>query len=313
MLKFAPYDAVPSWARFLTLDEFRALLEAIEGELRGRHLPFEDHDGVLRVAMPDGQIAQCGLANLAVKCGSVGREAYAREVAAHFERLFGPPEALPPFPEAFDEVRSVVKVRIYNDEYLRDNDVPVVSRRLAEGLHAVAVYDLSSVVATVSPTHLQGWGVTPAEAFRVAVENTSKAPVERDTFELGAASVFCLSDGEGFAASQVLRLETLLPPSKLGAIVAVPNRHLLLCYPIQRQTVTEALRELVPFVDGLYREPPGGDERHQLSSGLYWWQKGRLTSLGAGLDRGGLPGAVIAPPQEFIDTVLAAALRGRRR
>jgi hypothetical protein len=49
------------------------------------------------------------------------------------------------------------------------------------------------------------------------------------THELGAAALFFLSNGDGFAASQVLHLETLMPPSKLGAIVAVSSRHLRLC------------------------------------------------------------------------------------
>jgi hypothetical protein len=312
-MKFNTYDAVPPWARFLTLDEFRAFLETIERELLARRLIFEDRDGLLQVASPDGQIAQCGLANLAVKCGAAGRDGYAREVTAHFNRLFGETPEIAPFPEHFDDVRSVVKVRIYTNEHILENGAKVVSRPLAAGIQAVAVYDLPNIVASMSPEHLETWKVTPVDVFRVAIANTGREKIEREALRLGAAEIFLLSDQAGFAASQVLHLSTYLPPSKLGAIVALPSRYLLLCYPIQLSTVIEALRELVPFVGDIYEETSGDDERNRLSTDLYWWRKGQLVSMRAGMNLAGLPGSVIAPPQEFINTVLArAAPPGKR-
>lgn len=304
-MKFAAYDAVPPWARFLTLDEFGAFLAAIEHDLRARRLPFEDREGVLHVALPDGQIAQCGLAGLALKCGAVKPDAYAREAAAHFDLLFGQTTEPPPFPPSFEEVRSIVKLRLYTDEHFLNKGVKVVARPLVEGLQTVVVYDLPNLVATMSPDHLLTWKVSPDEAFRAAFINTEREPAQREEVRLGSVEAFSLSGESGFGASKVLSLESYLPPSKFGAIVAAPSRHALLCYPIRPSTVLEALRELVPYVNDLYQD--GLDERSKLSPNLFWWRKEGLSPLHAGVDRGGLRGAVVTPPQEFVDTVLAEA------
>jgi len=59
----------------------------------------------------------------------------------------------------------------------------------------------------------------------------------------------------------------------------------------------------------MYSDPPGEDKSHQLSSDLFWWREGKLQSLRAGVNQLGLQGCVIAPPQEFVDTVLVEAMR----
>jgi hypothetical protein len=124
---------------------------------------------------------------------------------------------------------------------------------------------------------------------------------------------FALIDDGGYAASQVLHLDEHLRPSAYGALVGLPNRHLLVCYPIVLSTVMEALQELVPRISEIYDDPPGGGESTRLSSDLYWWRRGEMVSMRAGMNRAGLEGAVVAPPQAFIDAVLEEAARARRK
>jgi hypothetical protein len=182
-MKFNTYDAVPDYARFLTLEELRDFLATIERDLIRRFLQFEDQDGLLRVRMPDGRWAQCGLANLAVKCGAVGRDGYAREVAAHFDRILATSGEPPPFPERFEQISDILRVRLYTTEHVRESKAPVVSRRLAEGLDAVAVYHFDHGAASVSAEHLARWKVPPEEALRVAIANTGALPCSREVFE----------------------------------------------------------------------------------------------------------------------------------
>jgi len=306
---FNTYDAVPAWANFLTLEEFSAFLDTVANELRSRGIFFQDNNGVLEIVHPNGRFASCGLANIALKCGSVGKDEYAREVALHFDRILGKPGPPQPFPTSFDELRPYVRVRIYNDdaEHLRAHRDQIIARPLADGLLSAAVYDMEGVIVFVSPKHLERWKISPDEVFRAGIANVGREKAVREAFRLGDAELFCLASEHGFASSQVLHLGSYLSPSQYGALVAMPNRHLLICYPIRLSNVIRTLRELVPFVSGMYDDPPDGDEHHKLTTNLYWWRKGSLACIRAGMNMNGLPGAVLVPPQAFIDTVLAKA------
>jgi hypothetical protein len=304
-MKFNPYETVPSWARFLSMEEFRALLEAVQNEIRSRGLLFEDHDGVLQIATPDGRMTPCPLAELALKCGATGREHYAREVAQYLQRVVGASAKHEEPPASFEEVRPLLKVRVYTEESLAESAAKVIARPAAPGLTAIVVYDFPLMVVSVVPDHLEQWNVSPDEAFRIGVANTGRAEIEREPFRIGAAATgFLLINQSGFGASQIFHLQSYLSATELGALVGFPNRHLLVCYPIQLATVLEALRELVPLVGAFYHDPPGGDERNKLSLDLYWWRKGSLLRMPAGFNVG-LPGTVVAPPQEFIDRIIA--------
>jgi hypothetical protein len=133
--------------------------------------------------------------------------------------------------------------------------------------------------------------------------------MHRERFSLGRAECFSLTGEHGWAASHILHIDKYLPASaSLGAIVGLPNRHILICYPIDPATVFEAMRELVPFVTGLYNDPPRGDNRQNLGTDLHWCYRGRIECIPVASGVPGLPGTVVAPPMEFIETVLREAI-----
>ncbi len=309
-MKFKTYKAVPEWARFLTLNEFRLFIKTVETELRKRRLLFADHDGVVHIDVDKGTL-QCGLYNIAVKCGSVPTSAYAREVKAHFDRVLKDHQPRPqPFPKTFDEVREYVRVRLYTNAFVAESKAKVISRQITPDLQALVVYDLGPAAASMSPEHAQLWNLSSEEVFRIAMENTNKLPWSRGRFELDHGEAFALMDTEGYGTVQVLELEKHLPRLEHGAVVAMPVRQILICYPIEPSTLMNALTELTLRVDDIYTDPPGGEEdSHRLSTDLFWWRQGKLESLGAGVNRLGLEGCVLAPPQEFIDTVMVEAMR----
>ncbi|HRI69013.1 MAG TPA: DUF1444 family protein [Polyangium sp.] len=308
-MKLRSYKAVPEWARFLTLSEFRLFMKTVENELRKRRLFFEDHDGVVHILVEKGTL-QCGLYNLAFKCASVKTTAYAREVNAHFERILkGHEPESQQFPATFDEVREYVRVRVYPNESVTESKAEVVSQQITPDLQALVVYDLGSAAASMSPEHLERWKLSREEVFRVAMENTNKLSWSRANFELHRGDAFALLETDGYAASYVLELDKHLPRSPHGSIVAMPCRQVLICYPIVPSTLMNVVTELTVRVDKIYTEPPGGGENHRLSKDLYWWKEGKLQSLGAGVNRLGIAGCVIMPPQEFVDTVMVEAMR----
>lgn len=310
-MKFKTYKDVPAWARFLTLDEFRHFLTTIENDLRDRRLFFADHDGVVHIQVEGGTL-QCGLYNIAVKCGSVKTTVYAREVKAHFDRVLKGYEPKPgSLPKSFDEVRPYVRVRLYTNEFVAESKAEVISRQITPDLQALVVYDMEAAAASMSPEHAQHWNLSKEEVFRIAMENTNKQPWSRGSFELEFGDAFALLDAEGYAVTQLLELDKHVPPLPHGAAVAMPCRQILICYPIVPATLMDALRELTMRVDEIYNDPPRGAENHLLSKDLYWWKPGTetLQSLGAGVNRLGLQGCVLAPPQEFVDTVILEAMK----
>lgn len=310
-MKFSTYESVPEWARFLTLDEFRIFLTTIENDLRDRRMFFADHDGVVHIRVEGGTL-QCGLYNIAVKCGSVKTTAYAREVKAHFDRVLQGFEPRPgALPESFEEVREHVRVRLYTNEFVAQSKAEVISRQITPDLQALVVYDMEAAAASMSPEHAQHWNLSTEEVFRIALENTTKLPWSRTRFELQHGEAFALLNTDGYAVSHVLALEKHVPSLPFGALVAMPCRQILVCYPIVPATVMNSLTELTMRVDAMYKDPPGGGKNHLLSSDLYWWRSGEesLESMGAGVNRLGLKGCVVAPPQEFVDTVMLEAMK----
>jgi len=309
-MAFKTYANVPKWARFLTFDEFQFFLELVRDELSTRHYFYEDNgDGQLDVADIEGNVSRCNIANLALKCGAAGKDGYLSEVRQYFEKNYGTTHPPGPFPNSFDEVRAHIRVRIYREDQLRGSPDTCVTRRLAGPLVSTLVYDLPNFVLAVPPKHLEKWNVSPEEALLEGIRNVGEAKIRHRPTTLGGAECFALLGEGGWAASQILHIDRYLPESNsLGAIVGLPNRHFLVCYPIDRATVFEAMQQLVPFVTNLHRNPPGGDDRQTLVTNLHWCYRGKIHCMPAGMDVAGLPGSVLAPPPEFIETVLIDAI-----
>lgn len=304
-MRFGTYDAVPDWARFFSLDELRAFLGAVEGELRRRRLLFEDRRGLVIVATPDGRVVQCGLANVALRCAAAGRAGFEGVIREHFERLFGDvviPDEPPP---SFEEVRPYVKVRIYEDAHIAGKEDEVVSRRLSVDLNAVIVYDFPHLAVAMPRAELARYEILEEDVFRIGKANLAKTKVERESLPFpGGASGFCLVGEEGYGSAHVLHLERFFDrPPLLGALVSFPARNALLCSPIRPSTVVSALRELILLTNSMY-DGCVADERSPLSPDIHWWKAGRLTHIPSGIDILGLRGCVIVPPPELLEVVL---------
>jgi hypothetical protein len=65
---FGSRDDVPAWARFFPAEDYRAFLEAVEGDLRRRGAQYEMGDGTVRAGPASGPTADYGLLNLAQVC-----------------------------------------------------------------------------------------------------------------------------------------------------------------------------------------------------------------------------------------------------
>ncbi len=296
----------PSWASFLSRAEYAALMKAVEGECKRRHVLAKYYDGYFVAAQADGSLVQCGLANLAVRCGAAQVGDYPALVREHFERVLGSPLELPPSPTEFSEIAPHLRVRVFADAALASqSEVAFLRRPLAPGLQLVLMLEFPHCLASLSREVVEPFGRSEQELFRIGIEHVGKLSVEREWLDLpGGVRGFCLLAGHFFVASQVLHLAQHLGRHyPLGALVGLPTRSMLYCLPLQPGMALEglaAVEALAFMVDGAYGEFEDRDGV-SLCRSLFWWRDGALAAFPT---RVGPEGVVIAPPQAFLDEVL---------
>lgn len=200
-------------------------------------------------------------------------------------------------PLSFDELRPLLKVRLYHDEF--PEGAELVSRPVAPGVVAVLTLDLPTTIETVSPHQLEAWGQT-ADALldRGIASALADDDLEQSSLDDGEGTTIQMLSGESFyVATQLLGLDEWLPPGLPGgALVAIPQRHRLLFYPIEDTGVVKAVTTMLRSTRELYRRGPGS-----LSPDLFWWRDGRLTLLPSHQDEDG--SLVFSPPGAFLDVV----------
>jgi len=301
---FGSRDDVPDWAKFFAPDDYRAFLEAVDGEMRRRQIPFEFGDGTVHLSPPGADRADYGLLNLAQTCHATSRSEWESTIREHFDNAFRSTrdsEELDARSGSLDGVKSCLKVRLYHTDYLAQmGDTGLIHRVPAEGLIETLVYDLPGSVRTVPPDHVDKWGVPEDELFRIGLDNvrSEQPPPVRQQFDVGKGAVLQALVGDSFfTASHILFLEDhLRPASDFGAVVAVPHRHAVLFHPIADMRVIGAVNSMIPIAFGMYQEGPGS-----LSSGLYWWKAGKLTLLPTKVTAQSIS---FQPPSAFVDEVL---------
>lgn len=295
---FGSRDDVPGWACFFDAEGYRGFLDVLDAEMKRRGLAYELNEGILR--LPGPEPSEYGLLNLAQLCHASPRGEWPAVVARHFDNTFRFPEEsreIDARAQRFEDVRSLLKVRIYHSDYLRHMGPDrLVHRVPAPGLVETLVYDLPSSVSTVPREHLRAWGRPEDELFALGLANVrAEGLLEPRRFEVEAGAAFYALAGDSFfTASHALFLGEYLgrPASEHGALVAVPHRHGVLYHPIADMRVVPVLRSMIAVAFGMYQEGPGS-----IHPGLYWWQEGRMTDLPSRVRARSID---FTPPEEFV-------------
>lgn len=105
-----------------------------------------------------------------------------------------------------------------------------------------------------------------------------------------------VEDESIYTATLVRHLEDVLgglPPG--GAVVGVPNRHLILAHPIRDLSVIDAITTLVRLIGKASDEGPGSVSRR-----LYWWRGGSLLDLPYRVEGGRMR---FFPPGAFVEVL----------
>lgn len=265
-----------TWSRFTAL---------VEAALAEHHVPFAwtPARDALTLLPEGGAATPMGLANLAqLVLRAPGPEDWEELVRRHVSTCLrfmqrGPAMAADGLDIAIDQL----KVRLY------PASSPHLDRLLTApspipGTVLVLVRDLPEAVLSVPREQAATWGLGTAALFELALQSTLAEPVEEAPLPLGEGRnrraargpAARLWHGHGnFVATHALDLQRALPAGA-SALVAAPNRHLVLFY---RFTGPEALDALLPMwslAQQAHADGPG-----PVTPDLFWWHDGRFTPI----------------------------------
>ncbi len=292
------------WADFMTEAQQQRFVDEVSCHLRSLGCDFECRQGaVLLRTKARRKPQQLGLLNLAQHCARMEASSWPALISAHFERLFASrseDEALRRDSADFEKVRHSLKVRIFPSENLelplRDR---LVWRQAAPGMSAVLVFDLPSAARTVIREEARQWQRTDEALFEIGLANVrAQDPVRRQQLTLSdeaGVSVTALAGDTFFTSSHALFLDEYLPPGSDGAVVAIPNRQVVLFYPLIDLKVVGAINAMIPLAQRMFRNGPGS-----ICPDLYWFKHGQLTLLPSRLEGRTLS---FEPPEEFVEAL----------
>ena len=297
----------PLWQSVLPEERQRLLLRLLEEELTRRGLRHEVRGGGVLIARDAGPGITAALDNLAQVVRDQPPDEWAGHIASHLDAILPALSNLQGPPATFAEARAGLRLRVWADDQLPPEAGRwALSRRLAEGLLGVVAYDLPTAVVSVSSESVAAWGVGEEELFAAAVEGTRSEPppgIERVDIE-GGAGVVAIEGESVYTATALLWLDEHLPgiPEAEGALVVVPNRHIVVAHPVSGLRSLRAVVPMLQMAGRLYERGPGS-----ISRDIYWWRSGTLMLLPHRIADGTLE---FLPPDEFLLMLGTLADRG---
>lgn len=288
-----PFATAAEFARFRTVVEEEIRAAGVTGAVRGDHMVLEG-GGIL------------GFTNIAQICAQSPEGEWHGIVGRTIQDV-----AHPPTPEEpdWETARPLLKARIWpSDAFEGPLAEAIVRRRISAALDAILVIDYPTVVQSVTRAALASWAIPIDEAFTVALANVraDPEPVVDEVVSLPAGGgpdvpVAMISGASHFVASLLLTLEDRVPRVGIGALVAVPNRHVLMVHEIRDAQAIPAIAAIRHVAARMFDVGPGS-----ISPEVYWWHTGALTLIPTTVEKGRLN---VEPPDEFI-AALRALLEG---
>jgi hypothetical protein len=250
---------LPEWGRLFDAQGYAAFVDAVREALQERAEPFELHEEFARVAgwdmplLPLARLPREGLRR------AIEELLAAEKLGRELDDLRGD----------FDRARPRLKLRMQTSP-------GTVSAPVAGGLHAALVLDLPSFITPVRQADLAAWERPAEELVRLALENVkAQERIELKPMELAGTRIFAVSGQGLFVASLALAADDLLgAPTELGALVAVPSAHILLCHAIADRRSLQALEAMAAGALQAFENGPAPLVPH-----LLWKRADRFVAL----------------------------------
>jgi hypothetical protein len=272
------YEPVPAWAAGLfDAPAYQRFKRVVIGALLrlGHKFQFMAEDGIVSLQDLGAEAgAELGLENLAKVCIQAAPEEWPRLALWQFRTLL---EAVQATPRSFQEVRPLLKARVWSSE---DGFEASVRQDIGGGLCAVMVVDEPNTIKTVLRTELAGWPISEDQAWALARDNLRAEHLTPESGRLPADDGIRLScfdcSAWYFASSHLLLMNELVPKGlPYGVLVAVPRRSSLLYHVIEDGWgLMRACGVLGTIASGMCEEGPAS-----ITDRLLWWHEGMLSPI----------------------------------
>ena len=311
--------APPSWASFMSPEQFALFDETLQGVLS--ELAHEWEERIvpqLEAGYVMVDATHYGLRNMAQSCLHHGKPTeWARVIRDLFDQAKSTDLSAGQFHD-FAAHEKRLKLRLYTRA-----DIPPAQRtrfvmRSAshtendegqlvedpEDLLGILVIDTEKAVVSVERTWADAWGRDTDSLYALALANMAREDIPTvDDFSAGeGVKVRSLLSQSFFVASHALHLSRFVDPSEYGLIVALPHRHVVLIHRIVDHHVVDALEIMAPIAVGMHAEGPGS-----ISDQLFWWRDGRLLRLSSSTDESGQ--RKLRLPAAFVSGVLSTLMQ----
>ena len=248
-------------------------------------------DGALHRHAPMADVL--GLANLEQMCRQLPRVRWPDVVRSHFEQM-DRAYRHPVDRGDWITVRELVRTAVYPDGYFPARvRSEVAARRLTEGLLETVVLDLPESVNVVFQRDLTTWPLDLDQALQAGkAALRSEHRLAPELITVNEEEVVGLESDNLLTATHVCWLDDYLELTPAGALVALPNRHLVLAHAVRSSHCLAVVAPLARIARRAYDRGPGS-----LSEQLFWWIDGRLVHLPVSIEGDNV---MLQPPDEFI-------------
>jgi hypothetical protein len=180
--------------------------------------------------------------------------------------------------ENFEEVVSLLKIRIYPISQKINYEKTGIFKENNTGMIEVIVFDLPTGVGGVNKSHLSKWKISSEEAYELAKSNTLKdisrkfLPIHIDNTNQDYNIL--INENDLFITSAILDLKKLdMPMGKYGTLISVPDNTVILSQPIEKK---ENLNIAISDFQDLTINSPQNENSKPISTNIFWYDAEKL-------------------------------------
>ena len=272
------YTPPPGHEHTLSPHRYRLLVDEAVRVVAQRYDVARVERGVIHLAGEPGATSVVNLHNILAAVADADDEgALLDAVHAHVNTLHQAADARDrPELRDYATARPLLAARVYPAAAVAQyvGKAEIVMRQHLPGTYTLLMLDLEGAFSSVPQDRLAEWGVSEPEAFAAAHVNAATADVKlsRTEIDLGTGALeLYLAQEENYAASFALALGAHTPMviGAHGALVAVPNRALVVILPLPpaapkdvAERFAQAARKLI---DESFDQHPYG-----VSTEIFW-------------------------------------------
>lgn len=271
---------VPEWADFLSPKEFTKFMEMIDLYFKVNKIDYQIENELLKVDERIFGQNEISLIDTVRACKDHPSKKYFDVISSRFDTFIKvrvQDKKLVKKMHDFDWAKSRIVTCVYGGHYLKKlEQETTVYQNIADEFAAVLVLDLPEVLRIVSLEEAEKWGKSIEELLTLGKTNSQQNyQTKIDKTEVEGVEFYIASAEHFFVLNTLLELEEkeeLLGVH--GALIAAPNRHTTLIYPINDQKTIEAIHTLLPLINYMYQ-----DSSRPVSNKLYWYKDGHYESF----------------------------------